>query len=91
MGLAGEPGVEQAVCDVAVEGGGDEGDVSLDDGAPGLLVGAACALADAGGAGEAGECAAGGHEDDAGVSSAKRAACRSTHRSTHCGQDARAS
>ena len=64
MGAAGEGAVEEGVGDGAVEGGGDGGGVAADDGAPGLLVGVGGALADAGGAGEAGEHAAGGHEDD---------------------------
>ena len=61
---AGEGAVEEGVGDGAVEGGGDGGGVAADDGAPGLLVGVGGALADAGGAGEGGEHAAGGHEDD---------------------------
>ena len=64
VGAAGEGAVEEGVGDGAVEGGGNEGGVAADDGAPGFLVGAGGALADAGGAGEGGEHAAGGHEDD---------------------------
>ena len=64
MGAAGEDAVEEGVGDGAVEGGGDDAGVAADDHAPGLLVGVGGALADAGGAVEAGEHAAGGHEDD---------------------------
>lgn len=63
-GAAGEGAVEEGVGDGAVEGGGDDAGVAADDGAPGLLVGVGGALADAGGAVEAGEHAAGGHKDD---------------------------
>lgn len=64
VGAAGEGAVEEGVGDGAVEGGGDDAGVAADDHAPGLLVGVGGALADAGGAVEAGEHAAGGHEDD---------------------------
>ena len=64
VGAAGEGAVEEGVGDGAVERRGDGGGVAADDGAPGLLVGLGGALADAGGAGEGGEHAAGGHEDD---------------------------
>ena len=64
MGASGEGAVEEGVGDGAVEGGGDDAGVAADDGAPGLLVDVGGALADAGGAVEGGEHAAGGHEDD---------------------------